>query len=127
MKEMIAFCGLACHDCPTYLATQMDDDEKRIKIAKQWSQKYEKHKNLRPEEIICDDCLTENGNLFKTCRVCPVRACGIERQVTNCAYCEGYPCQKLEGIFNIAPESKKKLDEMKIKLYKKTGQVHIIS
>src|SRR4030067_270869 len=112
MDEMIAFCGINCAKCPTFLATKANDDTKRIKTAKQWSLKYEKHKDLKPEEINCDGCLTENGNLFKTCRVCPVRACGIERQVTNCAYCEEYPCQKLEGTFNIVPESKKKLDEI---------------
>jgi hypothetical protein len=116
MEKMIAFCGINCAECPTFLATREDNDHKREKVAEQWSQKYEKHKNLRPEEIICDGCLTENGNLFKTCRVCPVRACGIERHATNCAYCEEYPCQKLEGIFNIAPESKKKLDKIKSKL-----------
>jgi len=115
MKEMLAFCGLTCHLCPAYLATKLDDDEKRIKIAKQWSQNYEKHSHLKPEEIVCDGCLTKGGRLFKTCRVCPVRACGIERQVTNCAYCEEYPCQKLEETFAIAPESKNKLDEIKSK------------
>jgi hypothetical protein len=37
MKEMIAFCGLVCSDCPTYIATQTNDDEKRAKVARQWS------------------------------------------------------------------------------------------
>jgi len=113
MKEMIAFCGLACHDCPTYLATQANDDEKRNKIAKRWSQQYEKLKDLKPEEINCDGCLAKNGVLFKSCSVCPIRKCGIERKVINCAYCEDYSCLKLEETFNIAPESKKKLDEIR--------------
>jgi len=116
MKEMIAFCGLACHDCPTFLATQADDDEKRIIIAKRWSQRYEKLNDLKPEEVNCNGCLAENGILFKSCSVCPIRKCGMERKVANCAYCEDYPCQKLEGTFNIAPESKKKLDEIKSKM-----------
>lgn len=112
-REMIAFCGLSCHECPTFLATQANDDAKRIKIAKRWSEKYEKHNNLRPEEINCDGCLTENGALFKTCRVCPIRECGLTRKVTNCAYCEDYPCQQLDEIFDLAPDSKKKLDEIR--------------
>lgn len=119
MKEMIAFCGLACHACPTFLATRANDDKKRIKVAKQWSLAYEKLKDLKPEEINCNGCLAENGILFKSCRDCPIRECGMERRVANCAYCGDYHCPKLEGIFNIAPESKKKLDEIKSKLDKK--------
>ena len=116
MEEMIAFCGLSCHLCPTYIATKEDNDERRTRTAKKWSQTYEKHKNLKPEDIVCDGCLAEGGRLFTTCSVCPVRKCGIKRKVENCAYCEEYPCQKLEETFSIAPESKKKLDEIKSKL-----------
>ncbi len=112
MEEMIAFCGLTCHLCPTYIATKTNDDEKRIKIVRRWSQDYEKHKNLKPKEVVCDGCLTNDGRLFKTCQVCPIRECGIEKRVLNCAYCEEYPCQKLDEIFSLAPESKKKLDEI---------------
>lgn len=116
IKEMIAYCGLTCHKCPTFLATQANDDTKRIEIAKQWSTAYAKHKDLKPEEIYCDGCLAENGILFKSCRVCPIRECGMERDVVNCAHCDDYPCQKLEETFNIAPQSKKKLDNLRSKL-----------
>lgn len=32
-KEMIAYCGLVCSNCPTFLATQNDDEEARKKTA----------------------------------------------------------------------------------------------
>lgn len=40
MQPMIAYCGLVCSDCPTYLATQNDDDIAREKTAKYYSDKY---------------------------------------------------------------------------------------
>jgi hypothetical protein len=40
----------------------------------------------------------------------------MKKQVANCAYCEEYPCQKLGEIFKIAPESKKKLEDIRSKL-----------
>jgi len=38
MKQMIAFCGLACHECGALLATQDDDDAKRAEVAQGWSE-----------------------------------------------------------------------------------------
>jgi len=29
---------------------------------------------------------------------CPVRPCVIERSIENCAYCDEYICDKLEGL-----------------------------
>jgi len=118
MDEMIAYCGLTCHLCPACQATKANDDEKRIRTAKRWAQYYEKYRDLKPEEIVCDGCLTSNGRLFKTCKTCPVRACGIERNVANCAHCREYPCQKLEEPFALAPQGKQKLDEIRSTLIK---------
>lgn len=36
LKEMIAVCGLDCHECGAFLATQNDDQE-RAKVAQEWS------------------------------------------------------------------------------------------
>ncbi len=33
MPKMIACCGLVCTECPTFIATQDDDDEARAKTA----------------------------------------------------------------------------------------------
>jgi hypothetical protein len=37
-----------------------------------------------------------NGRLAD--KSCPVRPCAIEKGVDNCAYCDEYPCDKLEGL-----------------------------
>ena len=33
MPKMIAYCGLVCSNCPTFLATKNDDDAAREKTA----------------------------------------------------------------------------------------------
>ena len=37
MENMIAYCGLNCVECGAFVATQMDDDSKRKKVAEAWS------------------------------------------------------------------------------------------
>ncbi len=111
MVEMIAYCGLACHECPTYIATQNNDDKKRAEVAEQWSILYKA--DMKPEEINCDGCLSENGTLFKHCRVCEIRKCGMEKDVTTCAHCDEYICNKLKSFFNLVPECKELLEKIK--------------
>lgn len=108
MNEMIAYCGLACHECPTYLATKNNDDKKRAEVAEQWSNQY--NTVLKPEEINCDGCLTDGGVLFKHCQVCEIRKCGIDKGVVTCAHCDEYACEKLENFFNLVPECKELLE-----------------
>jgi hypothetical protein len=65
MGEMISFCGINCLGCPTFLATRNDDDNKKKKVAEQWSKYY--NIQIKPEDINCDGCLLEKGRLFSHC------------------------------------------------------------
>ena len=111
VEKMIAFCGLICNsDCPAFIATQKDDDEARKRIANRWSsERYP----LRPEDINCDGCLVVDGRLLSFCRDCEARRCGLERGVKNCAYCDEYPCEKLDDMHRQAPKAKLRLDEIR--------------
>lgn len=111
MEKMIAYCGLICNsECPAFIATQKDDDEARKKVAERWSsEKYP----LRPEDINCDGCLVVDGRLLAFCKDCEARRCGLARGVKNCAYCEEYPCEKLDDMHRQAPKAKLRLDEIR--------------
>ena len=39
-----------------------------------------------------------------------MRACGLERGVLNCAHCEDYACEKLEGFLGFVPDARAILD-----------------
>ncbi|HQJ56387.1 MAG TPA: DUF3795 domain-containing protein [Caldisericia bacterium] len=38
MEKMMAYCGFDCTKCPAYIAKKENDDELRIRTAKEWSQ-----------------------------------------------------------------------------------------
>ena len=104
--SMTAYCGLNCAACPTYLATQKDDDKEREKVAKQWSKQF--NMTLKPSDMNCDGCKAEKGRLFGFCRICEVRKCGAQKKMATCAHCDDYGCDKIQGLFELEPEIKKR-------------------
>ena len=111
MDKMIAFCGIVCTECPAFLATQKDDDNERRKVAELWCKEFKAE--IKPEDINCDGCLSEDGKLFSHPRVCEIRKCGQERNVKNCAYCDDYACEKLNKFFGMAPDAKATLEQIR--------------
>ncbi len=63
---MIAYCGLDCSKCEAYLATQTDDDDKRIMVAKEWSAMY--HADIKPEQINWDGSRSGGSEAGQACR-----------------------------------------------------------
>ena len=113
MDKMIAYCGLVCTDCPAYVATQADDRAALERVAAQWREAFNAPE-ITADSIICDGCLGSNGGrLSGYCYECEIRACGVERGVVNCAHCDEYGCEKLEGFFGHASEARAVLDEVR--------------
>ncbi|MEM4169345.1 MAG: DUF3795 domain-containing protein [Thermoproteota archaeon] len=52
-------------------------------------------------------------NIFSYCRIFEIRRCNQSRKVQNCAYCEEYPCEKLEEFFKTVPSARKNLEEVR--------------
>jgi hypothetical protein len=109
--EQISFCGMICNECTAFLATQKNDDDERKKVAEIWSKQY--NADIKAENINCDGCLSEGKRFFSHCNVCEVRKCGRERNLKNCAYCNEYACEKLSPIFEVAPNNKNTLDQIR--------------
>ncbi len=114
MEQMIAICGIPCQECGAFLATRNNDDEKRAEVAQLWSKEF--NKDIKAEDINCDGCLSDSGNLFSYSKTCEIRKCGREKNVVNCAHCSDYVCEKLEKFFGMVPDAKARLDEIKAKL-----------
>ena len=104
-EKMIAFCGMTCSECRTFIATQRNDRELRKEVAKSWSTETE---TLKPEDMDCAGCLATEGRLFKFCATCEVRRCGYEKGVENCAYCREFPCVKLTSLWESEGATKAK-------------------
>lgn len=83
MSRMIAYCGLVCSSCPSFLATKNDDDIAREKTAAFLAEKF--GFDLKPEDINCDGCLTVGGRLLGFCQICEIKQCCSIKGLENCA------------------------------------------
>ena len=111
MSKMIAYCGLVCSNCPTFLATQNDDDVARKKTAAMYSEKF--GFDLKPEEINCDGCKSEEGKLIGYCQACEIRQCCREKGLENCAHCNDQPCEKLIQFHEFSTDAKASFEALK--------------
>jgi len=109
-QEMIAYCGLVCSKCPTFLATQSDDDVAREKTAAFLSEKY--GLNFKPKDINCDGCLSTGARLIGYCNTCEVRKCAITKSIENCSVCDWQTCEKLNKFHEFSAEAKASFDSL---------------
>lgn len=110
MEEMIAYCGLNCSICPTFIATQNDDDQAREETAAFYAKEY--GFNLTAKDINCDGCHADSGRLIAYCQTCDIRKCGQEKQLDTCAACNDQPCDKLIKFHKFSPEAKACFDKL---------------
>jgi len=108
--QMLSYCGIDCSSCPAYLATQANDIEKLSTLAGEWFDGATDY-----TIILCDGCKSEE-HIMKWCAECPTRACAIQRQLENCAYCADYGCEKLLKVFEMSDEPKKNLEHIRASL-----------
>ncbi len=110
MEKIIAYCGLVCSECEAYLLTQANDTAGLEQLLVKWREEYHAPE-MQLDDVICDGCLG-TGRLGGYCGMCEIRACGIEQQVTNCAHCTDYACEKLRAFFEMAPPARESLEEI---------------
>ena len=93
MGEMIAYCGLKCHECPLYIATKANDKERIEELSRKYSTEEQAY---APGDLWCDGCIEKDGRLFAWCRDCRIWLCATEKHVVNCAHCGEFPCEIIE-------------------------------
>ena len=98
-KELIAYCGLDCAKCEARIATINNDDELRIKVAKEWS--ILNKVTITKEMINCVGC-KEDGIKFHFCEsLCPIRICAKLKMVDNCGSCNDFnTCEKIKMVIS---------------------------
>jgi hypothetical protein len=111
MNSEMAYCGLICEKCAIYLATREKDKDKQYKMRVDIAQEIKKHygEESKPEDVgDCDGCKAETGRIFSTS--CEIKICAVQKGIENCAYCDDYPCERLEKLFTTELGAKKRLD-----------------
>lgn len=109
-EQMLSYCGIDCAACPAYIATQENDIEKLTTLAGEWFEGATDY-----SIVLCDGC-EGKGRIMKWCTECAIRACAIEREVKNCAYCQDYGCEKLLKVFEMSEEPRKNLERIRASL-----------
>lgn len=116
-RKNIAICGLDCSSCAAFIATQNNNNKLREKTAKEWSERYKSkgldRPPLKPEDINCRGCLSEDGPAFLYCLQCEVRICGLEKKIKNCGECKEYRCDKLVKLHKRTTSGKEICDKIK--------------
>lgn len=111
MTTLIAACGLDCAKCDAYIATQANDQAALERIAAKWRVEYNAP-SLTATNILCDGCMT-GGRTIGHCAECTIRLCAIERGLENCASCPDYACEQLTAFFQMAPQARINLDQLR--------------
>ncbi len=111
MSKMIAYCGLVCSNCPTFLATKNDDDVAREKTAALYAEKF--GLDLKPEDINCEGCKSVRGKLIGFCQVCEIRRCCSEKGLENCTLCDEQPCENLVKFHQFSADAKASFEALK--------------
>ena len=97
MRDFIAYCGLDCETCEARLATVNNDDSLRQKVAKEWSELN--GVEITSEMIHCSGCRIPGVKTPFCDSLCPIRQCGMSREVETCGSCsEMDGCEKLGMI-----------------------------
>ena len=110
MENLMAACGIDCANCPAFTATRENDAEEKRRIAALWSTES---MVFEPEDIHCLGCGAGSEKVMDFCRVCDVRQCCITQGIGTCAGCEGYPCDKLNRVWERSPEARASLDALR--------------
>jgi len=105
---MIAYCGINCSKCDSYLATQSENDEELVRVAGKLSKLY--RTDVKPEYVICDGCRAGKRLSFHCRNLCKMRKCCVEEEYNYCIECADFPCKELQFELDINPEAKDNLN-----------------
>ncbi len=108
---MIAYCGIDCSKCRSYLATQSGNTEELETVAKRLEKIY--RTEVKPEYVICDGCKTNKRHSYFCSSKCKMRKCCIDKNYDSCIECSDFPCKELEFEFKNAPEARKNLEKLR--------------
>lgn len=100
---MIAYCGIDCSKCDSYLATQSGKYEELEKVAEKLSRLYQA--DVKPEYVICDGCKIGKRLSFHCANLCKMRKCCIEKKYNSCIECADFLCKELQFELNNNPEA----------------------
>ena len=100
---MIAYCGIDCSKCDSYLATRSGNYDALVRIAEKLSKRY--RTDVKPEYVICDGCKEGERHAFYCKNLCKMRQCCTSKEFNSCIECTDFPCKELQFELDHNPEA----------------------
>ena len=91
-REDLSYCGVDCQECNIYRA-MMFGEELKPETLNRWREDAKKYWNMdavKPEDLNCKGCRTEDEAGFFVLKLCPVRKCCQERELSSCGLCQDF-------------------------------------
>jgi len=96
---MVAVCGLNCNECGAFLATKENDDQKRAKVAQEWSRLFKVE--VKPEDINCEGCQSMGGRVFN---YPPTQEAPFDRPMLNAKKISTEDSAKVNMLRRVSPK-----------------------
>ena len=93
--NMIGICGDNCAYCPRYTATQNGRKIEMEKVKELWVRLGLRDHDFPAKEMACHGCIPGNN-----CAYSDLCTCVIARAHKNCGFCDEYPCNLLNRVFD---------------------------
>ena len=112
--ERLSFCGVDCTDCDVFRATEHGDQEAADRALEGWTKTAQEHwgmQTLDPAILKCRGCRTEGEEIFKGCRLCPIRRCAQQKGLSSCGHCPTWrECEQLSHLLADEPKARPNLE-----------------
>ena len=112
-RDIVGACGLLCSECEAFLATQANDGAEIEAIARKWTDMY--GATIVPDTVWCDGCMTAGYHKCGHTAECEIRSCVVGRELSSCADCTHYACDRLEAFLDRVSdtEARERLESMR--------------
>lgn len=112
MAALFGCCGTDCSACKALIATRSNNQDALELVAASWRRTYQ-NPSFTADNVRCDGCLSQSFVHPAWCGQCPIRACGREHSVANCAVCPEYGCTRMTKFTENNPDMRANLEALR--------------
>jgi len=95
-SDYLAPCGLYCGVCAVLYASRDNDQKFQERLVGVYKGKLPRSDNLKPEDIQCKGCLSDET--FGYCSRRAIRACARKKGYAGCHECQDFPCRLIKNF-----------------------------
>jgi hypothetical protein len=103
----VGICGDRCLYCPRYTASKDGSIRELEKVKALWVHLGLRDPDCPVKEMACGGCKPENRCAYEE-----LRHCVNEKELKNCGWCDAYPCELINQVFEKSDQLKAHADRV---------------